>query len=155
MAGGNEVGLVEDDEVGLLELGEVELADGALMHPGAAVHHGDGARGSELHFRQAGDEAHDASGVGDAGSLDEDFAGPAFADGPFEGELQLVLQRAADTAVIELIHGEPLALNEFPVEAEAPELVDEDHGVRSDAGGKDMLHEAGLAGPQKTAEKIN
>jgi len=27
--------------------------------------------------------------------------------------------------------------------------------IRSDAGGKDMLHEAGLAGPQKTAEKIN
>ena len=151
----NEIGLVEDDHVGegdlVLRLGRVAKARGQPFGVG------DGDDGIEprvlLHILINEEGLRDGRGVGEARRLENDCIEAPFAlHQSFHDADEIATHRAADTAVVHLENFLVGADDEFIVDADLAEFVD-DHGVALAVRlAEDAVEQSGLSGAEIAGE---
>ena len=152
---GDEVGLVEDDDVGEGDLLHglrrvVEVEEDVL---GVDERH-DGVEGELLlHLRVAEEGLGDGGGVGEAGGLDEDGVEPVLAlHQPGEDAEEIAADGAADAAIV---HLEDLLVgldDELVVHADLAELVLDDGDLLAVLLREDAVEQGGLAGAEEAGE---
>ena len=155
VGGGDEVGLVEDDDVGETDLffdlgGRVDVEEDVF-----GVHDGDDAIEAEggLHLVVGEKSLGDRAGVGEPGGLDEDAVEAILAlHEAAEDADEVAADGAADAAVV---HFEKLLVgldDELVVYADLAELVFDDGEFFAMLLGEDAVEKGGLAGAEEAGE---
>ena len=153
--GRDEVGLVEEDDVGeadlLLRLGRVGEAERQVLGVGDGDHRVELGLGLDLVVHEEG--LGDGRGVGEAGGLDQDAVEAAR---PLHQALddadQVAAHRAADAAVVHLVDLLVGFDDEVVVDADLAELVDHDGVALAVVLAEDAVEERRLAGAEIAGE---
>ena len=150
-AGADQVGLVDDDDVGegdlVLRLRRVAQALAQPLGVGDGHHRVEPRRAAHVLVDEEG--LGDRRRIGEAGRLDDDRVELALAPHqPFDDADQVAAHGAADAAVVHLEHFLVGADDELVVDADFAELVD-DHGVALAVRlGEDAVEQGRLAGAE-------
>jgi len=154
-AGGDEIGLVEDDDVGEGELLHGFVVGAEVLEDVFGVDDGDDGVEAEvgLHLVVGEERLRDGAGIGEAGGLDEDAVEGLLAlHEAAEDADEIAANGAADAAVV---HLEELFVgldDELVVHADLAEFVF-DHGeLLAVLFGEDAVEERGFAGAEEAGE---
>ena len=153
--GRDEIGLVEDDDVGE---GDLALGFRRVAQPGGEPFGvGDGDHrvepGRLLNVLVDEEGLRDRRGIGEAGGLDDDRVEAALAlHQPLDDADEVAAHGAADAAVVHLEHFLVGADDELVVDADLAELVDDDGVALAVRLAQDAVEQRRLAGPEIAGE---
>ncbi len=155
---GDEVGLVEDDEVGVGDLADFEPVEFVVVGVGedglGVDEAGDAVEAKELSVFAVEEGHDDAVGIGDAAGFEDDVVDGVFAgEKALEGEDEVVADLAADAAVAEADGVRFDAVDEVGVDVDGSEVVDEDADAEAVVAVEDAVEESRFSGAEEAGEE--